>query len=122
MGIMKEFEKVIAFIPVLDMAGLGQWKADERHAVSYSMDAPVVEYWDVVYRFADAVIDLADAHEELLQHSEAGDILKKLVRLIRMEEDCPGILLGGLESGIVLDWLKKLRIIGRENGWIKADE
>ena len=109
---MSELQKLISFIPVLDTEGLGEWNAIVRSDIG-STPAPSVEYWEVVHRFSDTVLDLADMHPELLtDDTEQGEIFGKIFRLVSAEEECPGIILGSLSSGVMLDLLKKLKATG----------
>ena len=112
---MSDFDRLIKFIPSLESGELGKWTVDEGDPALVELRPPTVEYWDVVYRFSEAVWDLAESDSrDLANDPEAAEIVNKLKRIIDMEESFPGILLGALENGTVVDLLKKLRSIGAD--------
>lgn len=106
-----DIEKLTKFIPALCSGELGEWSAENVTAEDISScPAPAVEYWDVVHRFADAVLDL----EEKATAAEDGtpEVVKaavsSLAEMIRQEEECPGVLLGYIRNETVTRLLRRL--------------
>ena len=109
-----DLRSLTKFIPALSSGELCEWVAEPVDAENIaSAQAPAVEYWDVVHRFAEAVLDLADKAGE----SEPGpdnepsleaSAVNSLASIIRAEETCPGVLLGYIRNGTVLRLLKRL--------------
>ena len=93
------FEKLTKFLPALDTEGLGEWVVGEN-------GAPQVEYWEVVVRFFDAVRDLNESPGEI--PARAKELIGALAGAAEREESCPGVLLGYLENGTVVEWLREL--------------
>ena len=103
------------FIPALSWGELCEWAAEPvtKEDIA-SAPAPVVEYWDVIHRFADTVLAVADkAGEEGAGEEPPVEItaVNSLAAMIRSEEECPGVLLGYIKNGTVLRLLKRLETI-----------
>ncbi len=105
---MGKYDALTKFISSLDMSGLGEW-IEENGSLR-------VEYWDVVFRFAEKLEAFYEDHNEKADESEGGRIVEELVKAFRREEDCPGVILGYLENGTVVASLKRLRAIDDEAG------
>lgn len=99
------FESLTKFLPALDMQGLGEWVAEED-------EVPYVEYWEVVSRFFDAVHDMKESAEEI-GDTRAAEIICALDKAAEHEEECPGVLLGYLENGTIVDWLRELKALDK---------
>lgn len=107
---MKRFAELKKFIPLLRDTELGEWVAEPLPTgrVEYSGRVQV-EYADVVFRFIDALEALVEAEPGCMEGSgERSQLIGKLMKAIRSEEGCPGLLLALLESGAVADWLEAL--------------
>ena len=99
------FESLTKFLPALDMQGLGKWVAEGD-------GTPYVEYWEVVSRFFDAVHDL-NASAEKIGDTRAAELICALDAAAEREEACPGVLLGYLENGTIVDWLRELKALDK---------
>ncbi|MBO4562819.1 MAG: hypothetical protein J5772_04325 [Clostridia bacterium] len=110
---MDRIEKLLRFIPVLDMEGLGEWVADARAIREGGKPAAAPEYIDAVFRFAEA----AEAAEEALPAEPYGadakkaELIHRIASAVRAEESCPGILIGFLQNGTIVGWLKELEAL-----------
>ncbi|GEM_PF-5630381 len=111
-----DLRSLTKFIPALSWGELCEWTAEPVTEEDIaSAQAPTVEYWDVVHRFADAVLALADQAEEKGRCEDSEEepsfeecAIRSLASIIKSEEDCPGVLLGYLKNGTVLRLLKRL--------------
>ena len=99
---MAIYSELTKFIPALQNEGLGEWVEDGG--------AMHIEYWDVVFRFADKLEAFYEANKSA-PLSEGNRIVEGLVNAFRREESCPGVILGYLENGTVVEKLKMLRDI-----------
>ena len=98
------FESLTKFLPALDMEGLGRWvKEDDTDFTG----APYVEYWDVVHRFCEAAAVFCEETPKI-EDPRARELVDDIASAIDREEVCPGVLLGYLENGTIVGWLKEL--------------
>lgn len=106
---MGVFSKLTKFIPALKADRIGEWVLDG--------EATRVEYWDVVFRFCDAVEDFCADNPEFdneFPPPEADDahrIYGKLLHAVRAESSSPGLLYGYLANGTIQEWLGELKKI-----------
>ena len=102
---MAGFEKLTKLIPALDTETIGEWVVIDGVAR--------VEYWDVVFRFCDAVEEFCEENPDFTELAdkdadEAHRIVAKLLHAVREECRQPGILYGYLANGTVIEWLRRL--------------
>lgn len=102
---MNRYEKLTKFIPALSKNSLGEWVVQNG--------LPRVEYWDVVFRFCDAVEAFCEENPDFTEFppedaDEAHRTVGKLLHAVRAECAQPGLLYGYLANGTVIDWLKTL--------------
>lgn len=100
------FERLTRFIPALNMEGLGKWVPAPAAG-----GASRVEYWEVVYRFTD-VLEAFDPSAPDLP-AEAKAPLTHLKAAAEQEQICPGVLLGYLENGTLVGWLRELEALDK---------
>ena len=96
------FEKLTAFIPVLD--------ADDIALMEPPQDAggaPMPEYQEVIFRLMDVLDSFAEKRP--CGSPEADAALGNLIAAFQREEACPGVLLGYLENGAITGWLRELK-------------
>lgn len=117
--LMANFASLTKFIPSLDMEDLGEW-ITELDSQGRLVGNPYVEYWDVVHRFCNALLDFCDDRPEYLSREtdapEGSGVILALRNALEREERCPGVLLGYLNNGTVAEWLRQLREIDGEKG------
>ena len=103
---MSRFSKLTKFIPALKPDKLGEWVVEN--------DVPRVEYWDVVFRFCDAVEDFCaenpdyDCEAAPSDADEEHRIFAMLLHAVRAETNNPGLLYGYLANGTIRGWLNEL--------------
>ena len=104
---MSDYSELTKFIPALTVERIGEWVMDG--------DTPRVEYWDVVFRFCDAVEAFCENNPEYNTEYAEEDadrphrIVAKLLHAIRAESKTPGLLYGYLANGTVREWLEELK-------------
>lgn len=105
------FEKLTQFIPVLEVERIGEWVAvgDSTH----------IEYWDVVFRFCDAVEAFCEENPDYTEFAadDADDkhrLIAKLLHAVRIESQMPGLLYGYIANGTVNEWLSELKKLDKK--------
>ncbi len=102
---MKKFDKLTKFIPALDTDAIGEWVVTDGVAR--------VEYWEVVFRFCDAVEEFSEEHPDFTEFADEGadeahKTFAKLLHAVREECRQSGLLYGYLANGTVREWLCRL--------------
>lgn len=102
---MNKFKEITKFIPTLKADMIGEWV--------YDGETTRIEYWDVVFRFCDAVEAFAEKHPEYGEFAppEADGehrVFAKLLHAVRLEPKTPGLLYGYITNGTVREWLTEL--------------
>ena len=107
----KELERLLKMLPAMESGDLTEWTADRVTAVNIpSMRAPTVEYWDIIHRFAEAVLELKEQTENGAGPTDpvAREAVGELAAMIEQEDELPGIMLGYIYNGTVINLLKQL--------------
>lgn len=98
------------------MEDLGEW-ITEYDSQGRLVGIPYVDYWDVVHRFCDSVLDFCEDNPQYLDEGgEAlvgADYIRALKSAIDREERCPGVLLGYLNNGTIAEWLRELEKVDK---------
>ena len=113
---MGKFNSLTKFIDALDMEDLGEW-ITEYDSSGRLVGTPYVDYWDVVHRFCERLEDFCDENSEYLDADASlpgADYIRALKNAHDREDRCPGVLLGYLNNGTVVEWLKALENIDKE--------
>lgn len=103
---MSDFSGLCKFIPALSVERIGEWVVDG--------ESTRIEYWDVVFRFCDAVEAFCEAHPDFDSETplpgadDAHRIFSKLLCAVRTESRMPGLLYGYLANGTIREWLTEL--------------
>lgn len=99
---MKRYEALTRYIDALDCEELGEW-VTEYDSQGRLTGTPYVDYWDVVHRFCTTLDDQPDE-----PGVPGAEIIAALKSAVSREERCPGVLLGYLNNGAVVEWLREL--------------
>ncbi|MCR5611513.1 MAG: hypothetical protein K6F68_06765 [Clostridiales bacterium] len=102
---MNKFNELTRFIPTLKADMIGEWV--------YDGETTRIEYWDVVFRFCDAVEAFCEKNPEYGEFAapdsdRAHHIVAKLLHAVREEPVTPGLLYGYITNGTVREWLTEL--------------
>ena len=136
-----KYEDLTRFIPAIEDDGFGKWIVDHENdgTPEHTIQFPFVNYSECIREFEHAVYKFDESHPDMELHNygailesngiewgtrsmEAADVSKLdaqavialLLGAIRAERFCDGALLGFLESGAILRWLKRLQEIDSE--------
>lgn len=112
---MEVFKSLTRFTDALDMEDLGEW-ITEYDSQGRLVGTPYVDYWDVVHRFCEALEDFCDDNPAYLEEGgtlPGGDYIRALKSALDREDRCPGVLLGYLNNGTIVEWLKVLESIDK---------
>ena len=112
---MERFSGLTKFIDALDMEDLGEW-ITEYDSSGRLVGTPYVDYWDVVHRFCDALLDFCDDNPGYEEEGAypGSDYIHALKNALDREERCPGVLLGYLNNGTIVEWLEALEAVDKQ--------
>ncbi len=137
----RKFDDLTRFIPAIEDDGFGKWIVDHENdgTPEHPIQFPFVTYSECVRELEHAVYEFDEGNPDMKLHNygailesngiewgtrsmEAADVSKLdaqavialLLGAIRAERFCDGALLGFLESGAILRWLKRLQEIDSE--------
>ena len=111
---MERYSSLTKFIDALDMEDLGEW-VTEYDSSGRLVGTPYVDYWDVVHRFCDRLLDYCDDNPGYEEGAYKGsEYIRALKSAIDREERCPGVLLGYLNNGTIVEWLRALEAVDKE--------
>lgn len=133
---MKKYSALTKYINLLENDNVGEWIVDKENDGSSErpIQFPFVNYSIVVRKLQDDIYNFAKESEEIVpgkyinilqangiewNHDsmiqadasvlDAQCILALLIASLRAERFCDGALLGFIESGAVIRWLKRLQ-------------
>ena len=138
---MKKFEPLTDFIPQMKPNTYGRWIIDKENDGSkeHPFQMPFVLYSAAIHKFIDTLYEFGDSHPEYeytkyyntldsyglkweqtsmeeadVDNMAAKGVIALLTGAVRAERFCDGALLGMLEKGCILRWLKRLEQIDNE--------
>lgn len=135
---MSRFDILTKYIPIIQEDSIGEWVFDRGNDGTHEhpIQVPFVNYSEVVNNFIDDVYTFHKNNEDM-ELSRYGEILKDnglewdsvsmenadvsnlnvqgilalIMGAVRSERFCDGALFEFFESGCILKWLERLRII-----------
>jgi len=137
----KKYEELTRFIPAIIDDGFGKWIIDHKNdgTPEHPIQFPFINYSECVRELEHAVYEFDKKNPDMELHNygaileangiewgtrsmeaanvsnmDAQVVLALLLGAIRAERFCDGALLGFLESGAILRWLKRLQEIDSE--------
>ena len=138
---MKQFEKLIQYIPQIDNDEIGRWHIDRENdgTPEHPKQFPFVVFSEMVNRFMDDVYVVVEAYPEwelnhygqileqngikwesksmsgaIVEDLDARCICALLVGAVRAERFCDGALMAFFKDGSITRWLQRLKEIDEE--------
>ena len=138
---MKQFEKLIQYIPQIDNDEIGRWHIDRENdgTPEHPKQFPFVIFSEMVNRFMDDVYVVVEAYPEwelnhygqileqngikwesksmsgaIVEDLDARCICALLVGAVRAERFCDGALMAFFKDGSITRWLQRLKEIDEE--------
>ena len=138
---MKQFEKLIQYIPQIDNDEIGRWHIDRENdgTPEHPKQFPFVIFSEMVNRFMDDVYAVVEAYPEwelnhygqileqngikwesksmsgaIVEDLDARCICALLVGAVRAERFCDGALMAFFKDGSITRWLQRLKEIDEE--------
>lgn len=138
---MKQFEKLIQYIPQIDNDEIGRWHIDRENdgTPEHPKQFPFVIFSEMVNRLMDDVYVVVEAYPEwelnhygqileqngikwesksmsgaIVEDLDARCVCALLVGAVRAERFCDGALMSFFKDGSITRWLQRLKEIDEE--------
>lgn len=138
---MNKFDVLTSYIPMIQVDRIGEWIIDKENdgTPEHPMQMPFVDYSEIVSSFIKDVYAFQERNKDVglnnyldvlkdnnlqwdmesMKNAEVSNldeqcVLALIMGAIRAERFCDGALFDFFESGFILEWLERLKVLSKE--------